>query len=83
MIYLFECKQCQYSFPYVDSTKTKFRYRINDYKPSYRKFRKKYVEKDLAIVTKNSELKQKLFHEYYCFVFTYPREYFLNQILQL
>ena len=83
MIYLFECKQCQYSFPYVDSTKTKFIYRINDYKPSHRKFRKKYVEKDLAIVTKKSELKQKLFHEHYCFVFTYPREHFLNQILQL
>ena len=27
-IYLFECKQCQYRFPYVGSAKTKFRYRI-------------------------------------------------------
>ena len=32
VIYLFECKQSQYCFPYVRSTKTKFRYRINDYK---------------------------------------------------
>ena len=60
VIYLFECKQCQYSFPYVGSTKTKFRYRINNYKSTHRKFRKKYVEKDLAIVIKKSELKQKI-----------------------
>ena len=66
LIYLFECKKCQYRFPYVGSTKTKFRYRINNYKSTHRKFRKKYVEKDLAIVIKKSELKQKLFHEYYC-----------------
>ena len=65
VIYLFECKQCQYRFPYVGSTKTKFRYRINNYKSTHRKFRKKYVEKDLAIVIKKSELKQKLFHEHY------------------
>ena len=30
VIYSFECKQCQYSFSYVGSTKTKFRYRINN-----------------------------------------------------
>ena len=30
VIYLFECKQCQYCFLYVDNTKTKFRYRINN-----------------------------------------------------
>ena len=65
-IYLFECKQCKYRFPYVGSTKTKFRYRINNYKSTHRKFRKKYVEKDPALVIKNSELKQKLFHEHYC-----------------
>ena len=52
LIYLFECKQCQLHFPYVGSTKTKFRYRINDYKSTHRKFRKKYVEKDLAVVIK-------------------------------
>ena len=66
IIYLSECKQCQYRFPYVGSTKTKCRYRINNYKSTHRKFRKKYVEKYLAIVIKKSELKQKLFHEHYC-----------------
>ena len=66
VIYLFECKQCQYRFPYVGSTKTKFRYRINNYKSTHRNFRKKYVQKDLAVVIKKSELKQKLFHEQYC-----------------
>ena len=65
-IYLFECKQCQYHFPYVSSTKTKFRYRVNNYKSTHRKFRKKYVKKDLAFVIKKSELKQKLFHKHYC-----------------
>ena len=29
-------------------------------------FIKKYVEKNLVIVTTKSELKQKLFHKYYC-----------------
>ena len=60
VIYLFECKHGQYHFPYVGSTKTKFRYRINNCKSTHRKFRKKYVEKNLAIVIKESELKQKL-----------------------
>ena len=64
--YLFECKQCQYRFPYVGSTKTKFMYRINNYKSTHRKFTEKYDEKDLAIVINKSELKQKLFHEHYC-----------------
>ena len=63
VIYLLECKQFQYCFPYVGSTITKFRHRINNYKSTHRKFRKKYFEKDLAIVIKKSELKQKLFHE--------------------
>ena len=44
VIYLFECKQCQYGFPYVGSSKTKFKYRINNYKSTHRKFRKKYIE---------------------------------------
>ena len=52
-IYLFQCKQCQYPFPYVGSIKTtKFRYRINNSKSTHRKFRKKYVEKDVATVIK-------------------------------
>ena len=54
VIYLFECKRCQYRFPYEGSTKTKFRYRINNYKSTHRKFRKKYVKKDLVIVIKKS-----------------------------
>ena len=66
VIYLFECKQCQYRFPYVGSTKTRFRYSINNSKSIHRKFRKKYFEKDLAIVINKSELKQKLFHEHCC-----------------
>ena len=66
VIYLFEFKQCQYRFSYVGSTKTKLRYRINNYKSTQRKFRKKYVEKYLAVVIKKSKLKQKLFHEHYC-----------------
>ena len=63
VIYLFECKQYQYRFSYERSTKTKFRCRINNYKSTHRNFRKKYVEKDLAVVIKKSEFKQKLFHE--------------------
>ena len=52
VIYLFECKQCQHCLPYVGSTKTKFRYRINNYKTTHRKFRKKYVvfKSDIAVI---------------------------------
>ena len=66
VIYLLERQKCQYHFPYVGSTETKFRYRINNSKSTHRKFRKKYVKKDLTIVIKKSRFKQKLFHEYYC-----------------
>ena len=65
VIYLFECKKCQYRFRYVVSTKTKFRYRMNNYKSTNRRFRKKYAEKGLAIAIRKSELKQKLFHKHY------------------
>ena len=41
VIYLFECKQCQFKFPYVGSTVTKFQFRFNNYKSTHRKFRKK------------------------------------------
>ena len=57
VIYLSECKQCQYRFPCVARTKTKFRYRINNYKSTHRMFRKKYFEQDLVIVIKKSKLK--------------------------
>ena len=66
VIYLLECKQCQYHFPYVNSTKTKFRYRINNNKSTHTKLRKKYIEKDLAMIIKKSELKQNFFHKHYC-----------------
>ena len=56
VIYLSECKQYQYRFPCVGSAKTKFRYRINNYKSTHRMFRKKYIEKDLATVIKKNEL---------------------------
>ena len=65
-IYLFKCKQGQYRFPYGGNTKSKFRHRKNNHKSNHRKFKKKYVEKDLAILIKKSELKQKLFQEHYC-----------------
>ena len=52
--YLFECKQYQYRFPYVGSTKTKVSYRINNYKSTHRNFRKKHVEKDLETVIKKN-----------------------------
>ena len=48
----------QYRFPYVGSTKAKFRYRINNYKSTHQKFRKKYVEKDLAVVIKNTTVQK-------------------------
>ena len=66
VIYLSECKQCQYRFPYVGSTETKFRYRINNYNSTHTKSRKKYVEKHVAIAINKSELKQNLFHKHYC-----------------
>ena len=66
VIFLFECKQCQCRFPCVGGSKTKFRYRMKNYISTHRKFRKKYVEKDLVIEIKKSELKQKLPHERYC-----------------
>lgn len=53
-------------FPYVGGTKYNFKCRINNSKSTHRMLRKKYFEKDLAIVIKESELKQKLFHEDFC-----------------
>ena len=53
-------------FPYLGSTKIKFNYRINNYKSTHRKFRKKYVAKNLTLLIKKSELKQTLCQEHYC-----------------
>ena len=44
VIYLFECEKCQFKFPYVGITVTKFRFRFNNYKSTYRKFRRKLNE---------------------------------------
>ena len=55
------CKPCQCRFPFVGSTKTKFRYRMNNCKWSHRKFRKKYVEKDLTNVIKKSDINKICF----------------------
>ena len=67
MIYLFECKKCQFKFPYVASTVTKFRFRFNNYKSTHRKFRKK-LKNGIIQEIKKIELKQKLLHEHYCCV---------------
>ena len=65
VIYLSECKNCQFKFPCVGSTVTKFRFRFNNYKSTHRNFRKK-LKKGIIQEIKKSELKQKLFHEHYC-----------------
>ena len=65
VIHFFECKKCQFKFPYVGSTVTKFRLRFNNYKITHREFRKK-LKKRIIKGIKKSELKQKLFHEHYC-----------------
>ena len=50
----------------VNNINIAFRYKTNNHKSTHRKFRKKHVEKDLAVVIKKSKLKQKLFHKHYC-----------------
>ena len=45
VIYLLGCKQCQYHFAYVGSTKTKFRYRISNYESNHRKFERNMLRK--------------------------------------
>ena len=42
VIYLMQCKVC--SLQYVGSTKTKFRYRFNNYKSKHLKYRKEFFE---------------------------------------
>ena len=64
-IYL-KLKQSKYRFPYVNSTKSKFMYRTNNYKPTHRKFQKKYVEKDMTIIILKKQLQQKFFDKHYC-----------------
>ena len=47
VIYLMQCKVC--SLQYVGSTKTKFRYRFNNYKSKHLKYRKEFFEGTLYI----------------------------------
>ena len=54
---MIECEIC--GEQYTGSTKTKFRYRANNYKSMQRKF----VNKEAV---PKQALKQKRFHEYYC-----------------
>ena len=56
-VYLIECKIC--GEQYTGSTKTKFRYRANNYKLTQRKLMNKEAVPKQA-------LKQKRFHEHYC-----------------
>ena len=56
-VYLIECNQCWKQ--YTGISKTKFRYRANNYKSTHRKLKnKKQVPKEA--------LKQKIFHEHFC-----------------
>ena len=57
VVYLIECKIC--GEQYTGSTKTKFRYRANNYERTQRKFMNKEAVPKQA-------LKQKRFHEHYC-----------------
>ena len=41
VIYLFECKKCQFKFTYVRTMVTKFWFRFNNHKSTHCKFRKK------------------------------------------
>ena len=45
VIYLFVYKQCQYRLANAESTKTKFSYRINNYKSTHKNFRKNILRK--------------------------------------
>ena len=54
VIYLFECKKCQFKFRYVGSTVTKFRFRFNNYKSTHRKFRKKLTKGIIQEIKKAS-----------------------------
>ena len=58
VIYLFECKKCQFKFPYVGSTVTKFRFRFNNSKSTHGKFRKKLKKGISEKTMKENELKR-------------------------
>ena len=54
LLYLLKCKACG-EIPYVGKTKTKLRYRFNNYKNKHRAFGKG-----------NQTVPQKRFHAHYC-----------------
>ena len=54
VLYLLKCKACG-EISYVGKAKTKFRYRLNNYKSKHRAFRKG-----------NQKVPQKRFHAHYC-----------------
>ena len=54
VLYLLKCKVCG-GVPYVGKAKTKFRYRLNNYKSKHRTFRKG-----------NQKVPQKCFYAHYC-----------------
>ena len=45
VISLFECKNCQFKFPFVGSTVTRFRFRLKNYKSTHRKYSERIIEK--------------------------------------
>ena len=61
VIYLMQCKVC--SLQYVGSTKTKFRYRFNNYKSKHLKYRKEFFEGTLDA---SSNIQQAGFHKHFC-----------------
>ena len=61
IIYLMQCKVC--SLKYVGSTKTKFRYRFNNYKSKHLKYRKEFFEGTLDA---SSNIQQAGFHKHFC-----------------
>ena len=57
VVYLFDCKKCQFKFPYVGSTVINLWFRLDNYKITHRKFRMK-LKKGIIQKILKSELKQ-------------------------
>ena len=63
VLYLFECRKCQFKLFYVGGTITKFRFRFNNDKSTHRKFKKKLKDEIVQEIKKVK--KKKLLHEHY------------------
>ena len=61
VVYQIECNVCSDSFPYIGSTITKFRTRINNYKSAHKKFRKAFFNGESV-----KGIQQHKFHKHYC-----------------